>query len=400
VSAVSYHPLSPAVLADPYPTYAELRADAPVSRVEDLDLWVVSRHADVRRVLHDARTFSSAAMAAAVARPMEYGDEPHTLEDPVSIIGTDGPTHARLRGLLNRGFTPRRIGALEPRIREIARGLLDDMVAAGPVVELQCAYAIPLPVIVIAELLGVGTDRRADFRRWSEAMVLGVFEQPDAAEQQDVARCGREMGEWLDGVIADRIAHPGPDLISALLAAEHEGSALSHDELVVFVFTLLVAGSSTTTYLIGNGVLALFDAPECREAVGTDPAVIPGLVEEVLRWDAPTQLMLRTALSDVEIAGTTIPAGATVAALLGSANRDEAVFAEPDRLDPRRDTRDHLAFGHGAHYCLGAALARLEARVAFEELLGRAAALEPTGAARRVESLVFRGPVSLPVRLG
>jgi cytochrome P450 len=316
----------------------------------------------------------------------------------VSIIGTDGDTHSRLRHIVNRGFTPRRIAELEPMVRRIVREFLDEL-AASESGDLQSDFAVPFPTVVIAELLGVDPGRRNEFRRWSEHMVFAVFEQADERQQREIAASAEAMMDWLDGEIAERASHAGSDLLSVLLSAELEGGALSHDELKAFVATLLVAGSITTAYLIGNGILALLDDPTALDAARANASLIPALVEETLRYDAPTQMMFRTATADIEIAGTTIPEGATVAPLLGSANRDESVFPDPDRFDLSRRNLDHLAFGHGVHFCLGAALARIESRVAFEELFARASGFELNGDVERVSSLVFRGPTRLPIRL-
>jgi cytochrome P450 len=401
-ATVSYDPLAPDVLADPYPYYTELRRHAPVQHVPSLGLWAVSRHRDVRRVMHEHTTFSSQAMAAAVARPADFAAEVGVRSDddvePISIIGTDGETHTRLRQIVNRGFTPRRMAELEPRVRELTQGFVRDLIAAGSG-DLQADFAVPLPTVVIAELLGVDPERRGDFRRWSEHMVVAVFEQPDAHRRQEIVASAEEMMAWLDDVIAERSGRAAPDLISVLLRAELDGGALSHDELRTFVVTLLVAGSITTAYLIGNAALAILEHPDAYEQVRADPTLVGGLVEEALRYDAPTQMMLRTATQETEIAGTVIPRGATVAPLLGSANRDDAVFGAPDRFVLTRNPTEHLTFGHGTHFCLGAALARLEARIAFDELFARAPRIEPAGDVGRTTSLVFRGPTSLPVRL-
>ncbi len=403
VTSLHYDPLAPAVQADPYPFYAALRREAPVHYLETWQAFAVSRHEDVRRVMHDHVTFSSEAMAKLVARPAEYAADANLLEaeeidsSAISIVGADGETHARLRRIVNRGFTPKRIALLEQEVRSIARAFVDELVERE-VGDLQAGLAVPLPTIVIAEMLGVPTDRRDDFRRWSEHMVRAVFEPLDGAEQAEAARNGEEMGKWLDAVIAERAGKEGDDLISVLLRAEFEDGALTAGELQGFAFTLLVAGSITTAYLIGTAAHALASAPSWLDAVREDAARIPAVVEEALRYDTPTQLMFRTATTDVDLAGTTIPCGATVFALLGSANRDELVFDEPDRFDPGRDASEHLAFGHGVHYCLGAALARSEARVALEELVARAPKLEIAGDVEPVTSIVFRGPTRLPLR--
>jgi cytochrome P450 len=398
---IAYDPLSPAVQADPYSFYTRLRRDQPVYYVESLGAYAVSRHADVRRVMHDARTFSSEAMAALVTRPAEYAssDEPVDVEQASrqSLIGTDGATHERLRTIVNRGFTPKRIGALDAEIRVIARGLASTLVTSGAG-DLQAGLAVPFPTMVIAAMLGVDSDRRDEFRRWSEHMVMGVFEPTTAEQQAEIARNAEEMGGWLDEVVEQREGRFGDDLISVLLRAELEGGALDHEELRGFVFTLLVAGSITTAYLIGAAVLALVRDAKLQIRARRDAEFVGRIVEETLRYDAPVQMMFRTATAPVEIAGVAIPQGATVLPLLGSANRDEQVFPHAELFDPSRDTREHLAFGHGVHFCLGAALARLEARIAVEELLAAAPLLELAGDVEQVESLVFRGPTKLPLR--
>jgi cytochrome P450 len=398
MTSVLYEPLAPEVQNDPYPVYAELRASAPVQYVESLDAYAVSRHADVGRVLHDHQTFSSQAMAALVTRPVEM--TAHSIDDTesfgMSIIGTDGDAHARMRLIVNRGFTPRRVAEQERQVRAIANSFIDNFIAEGGG-DLQSAVAVPYPTAVIAALLGVDPEQRDEFRQWSEHMVLAVFE-PDAAGQlDDIAGSSEHMGRWLDAVIAERANGLGDDLVSVLLRAEAEGGALTPGELRTFVFTLLVAGSITTAYLIGSAVLAMLTNPEVIAQARTEKEYITRVVEETLRFEAPTQMMFRTATAPVNIAGFEIPRGATVLPLIGSANRDECVFAEPDRFDPAREERDHLTFGHGSHFCLGAALARMEARICLEELLARAPRLEPSGPPERVTSVVFRGPTRLPL---
>jgi cytochrome P450 len=398
MTPVVYEPLAPETQADPYPAYATLRESAPVYYVESLDAHAVSRHADVGRVLHDHQAFSSQAMAALVTRPvaMTAQSADDTESFGMSIIGTDGDAHARMRLIVNRGFTPRRVAEQERQIRAIARGFIDEFVTAGGG-DLQSAVAVPYPTAVIAALLGVDPDQRDEFRRWSEHMVLAVFE-PDAAGQlDDIAQSSEQMGRWLDDVIAERSSGLGDDLISVLLRAEAEGGALTPAELRTFVFTLLVAGSITTAYLIGSAVIALLADPDLLARARSEDGYIARVVEETLRFEAPTQLMFRTTTAPVEIAGVEIPRGATVLPLIGSANRDERVFAEPDRFDPTRDGRDHLTFGHGSHFCLGAALARMEARIGLEELLARAPGIVPGAPPEHVTSLVFRGPTQLPL---
>jgi cytochrome P450 len=397
-SSVRYDPLAPGVQSDPYAYYVVLRDDAPVCFVEGFGGFAVSRYADVRRVMHDDETFSSAAMAALVARPVEYTtDEADELVHPVSIIGLDGADHSRLRRIVNRGFTPRRIAEVEAEIRRVARALVAELVV-GEVADVQAGLAVPLPTTVIAELLGVPTSERESFRRWSEDMVRAVFEPPIAVDRSELAQSSEQMSAWLDDIIAARTGSVGDDLISVLLRAELDGGALTHEELTVFVFTLLIAGSITTAYLIGTAAELLATRPKLASAVRRGETQIAAVLEETLRFDAPVQVMFRTTTREVDIAGSTIPRGATVAALLGSANRDPRAFPNPDRFDPDRDATEHLTFGHGVHYCLGAALARIEARVALDELVRAAPRLQLADTPERVSSLVFRGPTNLPLR--
>jgi cytochrome P450 len=401
--ALAYDPLRDEVQADPYPYYAALREEAPVCWLDSTQSYVVSRYEDVRRVMHDHDTFSSEAMGALVSRPVEYADAADVLDEfdrsdfPNSIVGLDGSAHTRLRLIVNRGFTPRRIAVLEAEMRRTARAFIGPLVASGSG-DLQAGLAVPFPTTVIAELLGVAVERRDDFRRWSEWMVRGVFEPLDAAQQNEVANAGREMAEYLAAIVEERGDGRGADLISTLLDAEPEGGALTPAELEVFVFTLLIAGSITTAYLIGRSAQLLASDPSLLSWTRQDPSRIAMVAEETLRYDTPVQLMFRTATTDVELATTTIPSRSTVIALLGSANRDPSVFEDPDRFDPARGSTEHLSFGHGVHFCLGAALARLEARVALEELLARTSILEPAGEAESVASITFRGPTRLPLR--
>lgn len=402
MTPVEYDPLAPEVLADPYPSYAKLRELAPVHRVSGHGFWVVSRYTDVIEVLRRPDLFSSAAMAAAVRRPSEFTPddataEPVPDEEQVSIVGADGARHARLRSVVNRGFTPGRIADLAPRVRSIAERLARPLHDAGGG-DLVAEFAVPLPVLVIAEMLGVDPRRHDDFRRWSDASMAGVFDPIETIEAEVIGSAIMEMSEYMDAVIEERRRSPGGDLISVLVRAEDEAGVLTPAEVRNFVFTLLVAGSVTTAHLISNLALSLLEHREQLERVVADPSLAPGAVEETLRHASPVQMLWRTATQDVELAGTAIPKGATLAPLFASANRDDRVFPEPDRFDVHRNPKEHLAFGHGIHFCLGAALARLEARVALETLLagGRSLVLEN----ERIDwsaSLVFRGPRRLRV---
>jgi cytochrome P450 len=396
-----FDPLDPEVVANPYPAYAALRKHAPVYEVPANGLWVVSRYRDALTVLRRPELFTSEAMRAAVTRPGEFtpdrDDAPADEEEAVSIVGSDGARHVRLRGVMNRGFTPARIAALAPMIRTLAEQLAAPLFEAGRCEFLE-DFATPLPAMVIAEMLGVDPERRRDFRRWSDASMSAVFEPIEGLETASLGEAITEMSEYFQEVIEARRHNPGDDLISTLIRAEAGEAGLTPLEIQVFVFTLLVAGSVTTTHLLANALVALLSHPEELAKVVRDPRRIPGFVEEALRYDTPVHLLFRTAGEDVELSGTTIPQGATLGVLFGSANRDETIFPEPDRFDVDRHPKDHLAFGNGIHFCLGAALARLEARVAFEVLLERIRepVLEETQL-HYLRSLIFRGPQRLRI---
>lgn len=392
--AESFDPFDPLIAADPYPWYEALRNDAPVHHVDAHDLWVVSRHHDVRTVLGDAATFSNAAMAAAVSRPSHRtGNEP----DAISIIGLDGDDHTRLRSIVNRGFTPRRVAELTDLTTAMVDELLLPIRGEGPF-DLVAELAAPVPNRVIAVMLGVDVNIQADFGRWAELMVGAVFDPDGAGDDVALEAANDQMNRWLDDAMEQRVIHDGDDLVSVLMRAEDD-DVLTSAEMRVFVFTLLVAGSFTTRHLIANTVRALLDHPAELRAVIDDPDLIDDCVEEGLRYDSPAQWMLRTATVDVDIEGVTVPAGSTVLGLIGSANRDEAVFADAGRFVLDRPHRDHLAFGRGAHFCLGAAVARLEARVTLRALLANATSIELAGQVERFDSFAFRGLRHLPIEL-
>ncbi len=380
---------------DPYPGFRHLRDHEPTLWDSDRKLWVVSRYEDARFVMGSAELFSSRAMATAVTQPGRYAASP---VDPdaqtVSIIGTDGAEHSRLRGILNRAFTPRRIESLRRRTTEITNELLDGL-EGHPTVELQHDFADRIPIAVIAHLFDVPSDHLDAFRRWAEAMLLAVFGAPTEYQAHEIAECLTEMNTWLDDIIASRGAERGDDVISTLLRAEDAEDGLTHDEMKVFVFTVLVAGSITTSFLIGNGLLVLARQPELVARLASDPTLVPAFVEEVLRYDSPAQLMVRTATRPTLIAGTPISEGDTIAALIGSANRDDRAFPEPDTFRLDRGPTAHIAFGYGPHYCLGAALARLEARIAFERFTATRRRIDLVGPITYFDSDFFRGPVSI-----
>lgn len=375
---------SPAFFADPYPTYRRLRDESPCHRTAD-GAWLLSRYDDVSRALRDHDTFSSS--------PMNMGAPGFKF-----LIGSDPPDHTHLRRLVNRPFHPAAIAALEPRIRAICSELVDELCDANARGEADLVehVAYPLPVIVIAELLGIPIERRADFKRWSDAMIGGMSEDFDRSAG---ATAAMEMFAYFNDVIADRRTSPGDDLISLLVGG---AEPLSNQELLMFCMLLLVAGNETTTNLISNGALALFDRPEAVARLRDEPALLPAAIEEALRFDAPVQSLMRRVVREVEIGGRTLAPGATVVVLYGAANRDERHYDRADefvvdRYAGVRGVADHVGFGAGIHYCLGAPLARLEARVVGEELLRRTRGMRPAAAGRRTSSLLVRGMTSLPV---
>ena len=418
----SYAPFSPEHRADPYPVYRRLRDEAPVLWAPDPGCWCISRYDDVLGVLNDPETFSSEAMFSMLmnagqqeAPPMSWnlarfifkmifrvGLRPSKFANVRSLIAEDGARHSETRGLVNRGFTPRRIADLEPRIRELTEEILEPL-REGRSFDLVRDFSVPLPVTVIAELLGIEKERHADFKRWSDKIVEGSTttegrERRNRADP-DFADTLVEIFGYLKRIGRERRKRPAGDVISAIVA-DHEGKAgLNEYDVVAFVVVLLVAGNETTTNLIGNCVRALLDHPDQLLQLQQRPDLVAPALEEALRYDSPIQLLFRTATRDVEMHGVTIREGDTVMPLLGSANRDERHFADPDRFDIERNPRGHVAFGFGKHFCLGASLARLEARCALEAILPELSRWVPDDAPQRfIDSFLVRGPAALPFR--
>ena len=386
---MQYNPLLPEVRENPYPYYAELRRNHPVYPIGEQGAVAVSRYEDVAFVLRNHEHFSSAAMGS-LAGSGEM------------LIGSDPPGHTRLRSLVNRAFTPAMVAALELRIREVAAELLDRAGSPGEI-ELVSELANPLPVTIIAEILGVDPALRDDFKRWSHSTVSGSPGSRTASDEERsrVSKDRQEFSDYFRRAIEERRREPREDLISALVRAEDEEHALTADEVLAFTQLLLIAGNETTTNLIGNMVLALLEHPEQLQRVMDDRSLIPNTVEEALRYDSPVQFLFRVAAHDVELAGTTIKQGTAVLPLYASANRDERKFPDPDRFDVTRSTQGHLAFGYGIHFCLGAPLARLEAKVALEELLNRCPRLARNSATvDRLDSMFLRGLKQLPLTFG
>ncbi len=392
---LGFNPAEPEFKRNPYPYYERLRREAPVHR-GDLGFWTIARHDDVTHVLKNPQIFSSAGIGGPIGGGQMSGGVPMR-----SIITSDPPLHTGFRNLVNRAFTPRMVADMEPRIREIAREMIDAVAASGTM-DIVRDLATPLPVTVIAEILGVDASRRDDFKRWSNAIV-GAFDDPSPEAQQARADDRQEFFEFFQARIDERRAHPTGDMLSTLVAAEAVPGGtdaeikLTPQEVAGFAMLLLVAGNETTTNLIGNAMLALTEDPAQMRIVTDDARAIPNMVEEALRYDSPVQFLFRLTTQETEVGGQTIPAGNVVVPIYASANRDEEKYADSARFDVTRNAQGHLAFGLGPHFCLGAPLARLEAKVAFEELFARAKNIERAGAPVRADHMFLRGLTSMPV---
>jgi len=401
ISASDYNPLLPETRIDPFPYYRAMRDEAPVHQIiPGVPLFALSRYEDVQFALHHPELFSSTALQALAQgdgislSPNSGALAGHRLLKSAMMIAVDPPDHTRLRTLVNRGFTPRRISDLEPRLRELAGGFLDSAVPTGRM-DLVPDLSIPFPVTVISELLGIEAERRDQFKHWSDAIVIGLSGMSQQFTAEDVRTAAEEMAQYIERISGERKKSPRDDLISILVAAE-EGDALTPGEVMSFIVLLLIAGNETTTNLIGNATKSLLRNPDQLAAVEGDPTLIPGMLEETLRYESPIQGIPRKATREIELHGGTIPKDAFVMVLFGSANRDERQFPDPDRFDIHRNPQGHVAFGHGIHFCLGAALARLEARIAFEELFARVRNLRlEAEEIPMLESMLLRGPESV-----
>ena len=397
--ATSFNPLDPGVRRDPFASYARARREAPALLHAGLPLRLVSvfRYEDCQAILRDAQSFSSEF-------PLIEEGEGQVSPQRRSMLGSDPPAHTRLRGLVNKAFTPRMIQRLEPRMHEIANELLDAALEQGDV-DLVQALTYPLPVTVIAEIIGIPAEDRVQFKRWSDAAVanlglvfVGGFD-PERAQRQ--LKLFESMREYFIPLAEERKRRPREDLLTGLVQAEHEGSKLDFEEMLSMLVLLLVAGNETTTTLIGNATLELLAHPGELKRLRDDPGLLPSAIEEVLRFASPVQFDPRRATRALSLHGVEIRENDFVLSWLGSANRDERSFERPESFDIGREKNPHLAFGFGTHYCIGANLARLEARVALGALLARTRSFE-----RRGDELlplhpspVFRAVTELPLRL-
>jgi cholest-4-en-3-one 26-monooxygenase len=376
---------------DPFPLYAQLRAEAPVARNQELGLWFVSSHADVTAVSRDPETFCSRKGILT----MEIGAEYAT---PPTMMHTDPPDHTRYRELVQPGFRPSFMRALESGIRDRTR-LLVERIEPGVPVDVVSELTVPLPLQVISDLLGVPEDEWPRFFRWSEAVIPGATDWPEEERNRQSA----EMVTYLLRAAADRRARPRHDIISELAAAEVDGDRLSDDELAMFLVQLLVAGNETTRNMMSGGLVAFAEDPtswselRARWSSATSRAV-PIAVEEMLRWTTPVVAFMRTTTRPTSLGGRQLGEGEPVLMLYASANRDESVFGDDsDRFRPSRNPNPHVAFGFGPHFCIGAVLARVEGQILLEELLGRFGSVQQAGPVERTASPVIAGVRSAPL---
>ncbi|MET8580378.1 cytochrome P450 [Streptomyces collinus] len=401
-SDLAFDPWDPAFLADPYPAYAELRSRGRVIRYEPTDQWLVPHHADVSALLRDrrlGRTYQHRFTHEDFGRtPPAPEHEPfHTLNDH-GMLDLEPPDHTRIRRLVSKAFTPRTVQALVPYVRNLANELVAGLVAAGGG-DLLTDVAEPLPVAVIAEMLGIPESDRAPLRPWS-ADICGMYElNPSGDSAERAVRASVEFSGYLRELIAERRRNPGDDLISGLIAAHDEGDRLTEQEMISTAVLLLNAGHEATVNATVNGWWALFRNPDQLAALRADHSLVPAAVEELMRYDTPLQLFERWVLDDIEIDGTTIPRGAEIAMLFGSANHDPSVFAAPDRLDVTRGDNPHISFSAGIHYCIGAPLARIELAASMTALLEQAPTLSLAAEPKRKPNFVIRGLEGLDVEL-
>ena len=391
---VEFNPLLPEFRNNPYPTYHRLQNEDPVHKSMLPGAWVLSRYADIAMALRDGRFGRANAETFWKER---LGDGPAYDILTKWMLFRDPPDHTRLRGLVNKAFTPRVIENLRPRVQEIVDELVDAVQNEGGM-NLMAAFAYPLPILVICEMLGVPSKDRPLFKEWSGdlARILDPILTPDVVERGHALIAS--MSEYFRGLIAQLRKNPQGNLLDAMIAAEEQGDRLSEEELLANCILLFGAGHETTVNLIGNGTFALLRHPDQLAKLQANPELIESAVEECLRYESPVQMTGREAKEDVVIRGTHIPAGERVLTLIGAANRDPLQFPDPDRFDITREENKHLAFGHGIHFCLGASLARLEGQIAIGTLVRRLPGLKlETGAPEWRDAFTLRGLKALPV---
>lgn len=392
-----YDPLNPAITANPYPHYVVLRNEEPVKWIESLQGFAVARWDDVMAVLTDSKTFSSSRFWPVLLG--EYDPVPEVQP----MISLDPPEHVRIRRLANKAFLPPRVQAMEAKIHQVATELIDGIIAKhGREGEFDFVWEFSalFPVTVVADVLGVDVEKRVDFKQWVDDILSAGNRAAYGPERlAQIARSSREAREYFEELYDRRSANPGNDLISGFIQAEVGGQRLTRSEVLNLAILLLIGGVETTTNLLGITFVHLKRHPEVLEAVRADPAKIPLLIEEMLRYDTPVQMLFRHAMCDTSIAGVRIPKDALVLPLLGSANRDESKFENADRFILERNPREIMSFGQGPHFCLGQYLSRFESRIALEHLLSRFETLVPVSEdVKWLDSYFARGPKTLPVR--
>ncbi|HLF74586.1 MAG TPA: cytochrome P450 [Anaerolineales bacterium] len=393
--------LNPKVRADPYPFYTRLRSEDPVHWDEEMGFWVLTRYADIAAVYNDPR-FSR---AEGLRRGFERlpGSE-QVVAEPVyrsfskTMFYSDPPYHTRLRGLVNNAFTPNAVEQMRPHVQQIVDRLLDAVQNRGEMDAIR-DLAHPLPLLVIAQMLGLPAEERLRFKQWSDDLFAILGSVPHAPELMErAARSLAELTAYLTALSQERRAQPQSDLLSALVGVAEKGERLTQEELIANVTILLSAGHETTSHLIGNGLLALLRHPEQMQQLRGNPRLIASAVEEMMRYDNPVQIAYRSAAEDVKVGGRCIRKGQLVNSILAAGNRDPQRFSEPDRFDIARDEGRHLGFGLGIHFCIGAPLVRLEAQVAFSTILRRFPELRlATESLEWQEHPIFRGVKSLPI---
>jgi pimeloyl-[acyl-carrier protein] synthase len=395
MAGVTFNPMDPAFVADPYPIYRQLRTEDPVHH-SPMGFWVLTRYDDVVAALRDPRLAKEAIAAFVAAR---FG-APVPITG-LSMLDRDPPDHTRLRSLVSKAFTPRVVEGLRPRVQQIVDGLIARAREKGSM-DLIEEFAYPIPVNVICEMLGVPVEDHERFKGWSLDIARGldsILLPPDSEVPKRSVASRTALAEYFRELIAKRRASPRADLLSGLIAAEEAGDKLSENELLATCILLLIAGHETTVNLIGNGTLALLRHPDQLRRLRDNPALIGTAVEELLRFDGPVQRTARIPSEDVVIDGRTIAKGEMVMPFIGAADRDPVQFPDPDRLDIGRTDNRHIAFGWGIHFCLGAPLARVEGQIAINTLVQRLPKLAlATDTPRFRESLTLRGLASLPVQ--
>ena len=378
---------------NPYPAYAALRRKGRAHRSQVMNAWAFTRYEDVNLILRDWKRFSNDGRKAQAPGAVTTIPDPGTR----SLLSLDPPEHHRLRALVSKAFTPRAVNALEPHIRCLMHELLDGVEDLSGF-DLMETAAKPLPLIVIAEMLGVPAADRARFRSWGDRRSRIMEPSIGPEERADAVRAAELLDAYFTPIIEERRTDPRDDILSGLARAEEEGDRLTVTEMLALLRQLLVAGNQTSANLIGNGVLALLRHPDQMQDLRDDPSLIPRAIEELLRYDSPVQVVLRRVLEDCDVNGVSLTRGDDVVLMIGAANRDPDRFGTPDQLDIRRDEGSHLSFGHGIHACIGATLARLEGRVAIEVLLERFSSirlLDPDPDFH--SSIVLRGLRALPL---